>query len=48
MVGLRDGLVELGYREDEDFALSIRFMPGELTALPAAAHGHSGKDVLGR
>ena len=27
IVGLRDGLVELGYQEDVDFALGVRF-PG--------------------
>jgi putative ABC transport system substrate-binding protein len=37
VVGLRDGLLELGYREDEDFVLGIRFTPGDLTALPTAA-----------
>ncbi|MFQ5961084.1 MAG: ABC transporter substrate-binding protein [Candidatus Methylomirabilales bacterium] len=37
MVGLRDGLLELGYRENEDFVLGVRFTQGDLTALPAAA-----------
>ena len=37
IVGLRDGLLELGYREDEDFVLGTRFTRGDLTALPAAA-----------
>jgi len=37
MVGLRDGLLELGYRENEQFVLGIRFTQGDLTALPAAA-----------
>ncbi|MBI3797358.1 MAG: ABC transporter substrate-binding protein [Deltaproteobacteria bacterium] len=37
-VGLRDGLVELGYRENEQFVLGVRFTQGDLTALPAAAH----------
>src|SRR5712692_6168010 len=36
-VGLRDGLLELGYRENEQFVLGIRFTQGDLTALPAAA-----------
>ena len=36
-VGLRDGLVELGYRENEQFVLGVRFTQGNLTALPAAA-----------
>src|SRR5215813_3074782 len=38
VVGLRDGLLELGYRENEQFVLGIRFTQGELAALPAAAH----------
>jgi putative ABC transport system substrate-binding protein len=37
IVGLRDGLVELGYREDKDFFLGVRFTQGDLAALPAAA-----------
>lgn len=37
VVGLRDGLIALGYREDEDFVLGIRFTQGDLDALPAAA-----------
>jgi putative ABC transport system substrate-binding protein len=37
MVGLRDGLLALGYREDEQFAIGVRFTQGDLTALPAAA-----------
>jgi putative ABC transport system substrate-binding protein len=37
MVGLRDGLQKLGYREDEDFFLGVRFTQGNLTELPAAA-----------
>jgi putative ABC transport system substrate-binding protein len=37
IVGLRDGLMELGYREDVDFVFGIRFTQGDLTALPAAA-----------
>ena len=36
-VGLRDGLLALGYREDEQFVLSVRFTRGDLAALPAAA-----------
>src|SRR5215813_6499917 len=36
-VGLRDGLLELGYRENEQFMLGVRFTQGDLTALPAAA-----------
>ena len=37
VVGLRDGLRELGYRENEDFVIGVRFTQGDLTALPAAA-----------
>ncbi len=37
VVGLRDGLLELGYREDEQFVIGIRFTQGDVTALPAAA-----------
>jgi putative tryptophan/tyrosine transport system substrate-binding protein len=35
--GLRDGLRSLGYREDADFVLGVRFTRGDATALPAAA-----------
>ena len=38
VVGLREGLRELGYRENEDFVIGIRFTQGDLTALAAAAH----------
>ncbi len=37
IVGLRDGLLELGYREDKDFVLGVRFTQGDLAALPEAA-----------
>jgi len=37
IVGLRDGLQKLGYREDHDFFLGVRFTQGNLTELPAAA-----------
>jgi putative ABC transport system substrate-binding protein len=37
MVGLRDGLQKLGYREDDDFFLGVRFTQGNLAKLPAAA-----------
>jgi hypothetical protein len=36
-VGLRDGLTELGYLEDRDYFLGIRFTQGNSAALPAAA-----------
>jgi putative ABC transport system substrate-binding protein len=37
IVGLRDGLLALGYREPEQFVLGVRFTQGDQTALPAAA-----------
>jgi putative ABC transport system substrate-binding protein len=37
IVGLRDGLMALGYRENEQFVLGVRFTQGDQTALPAAA-----------
>jgi putative ABC transport system substrate-binding protein len=36
-VGLRDGLVDLGYQENVDFVLGIRFTQGDRTILPVAA-----------
>jgi putative ABC transport system substrate-binding protein len=36
-VGLREGLLALGYREDEQFVLGVRFTQGDLGALPSAA-----------
>ncbi len=48
MVGLRDGLKELGYREDKDFVIGVRFTQGDVAALPAAARGlvQQGIDIL--
>jgi putative ABC transport system substrate-binding protein len=37
IVGLRDGLIALGYREEVDFTLGVRFTQGNLSELPAAA-----------
>ena len=37
IVGLRDGLQELGYREDQDFVIGVRFTQGNPAELPAAA-----------
>jgi putative ABC transport system substrate-binding protein len=37
VVGFRDGLKELGYRENEDFVLGVRFTQGNVGELPAAA-----------
>jgi putative ABC transport system substrate-binding protein len=48
VVGLRDGLVELGYRDNVDFYLGVRFTQGDLAALEAAAHElvQHGVDIL--
>src|SRR5262249_10554041 len=47
MVGLRDGLLGLGYREGEQFVIGVRFTQGDHAALPAAARDlvQSGVDV---
>jgi putative ABC transport system substrate-binding protein len=37
MVGLRDGLLALGYHEEEQFVIGVRFTQGDVDALPAAA-----------
>ena len=37
IVGLRDGLQELGYRENQDFVIGVRFVQGNVAELPAAA-----------
>ena len=37
IVGLRDGLKELGYREEVDFTIGVRFTEGNPAELPAAA-----------
>jgi putative ABC transport system substrate-binding protein len=37
IVGLRDGLLALGYREHEQFDLGVRFTQGDVSALPVAA-----------
>ena len=37
VVGLRDGLKELGYRENQDFVIGVRFTQGNIAALPQAA-----------
>jgi putative tryptophan/tyrosine transport system substrate-binding protein len=37
VVGLRDGLVALGYQEIEQFVIGVRFTQGDLRALPTAA-----------
>ena len=47
-VGLRDGLKGLGYREDQDFVIGVRFTQGDTSALPAAARElvQRGVDIL--
>jgi putative ABC transport system substrate-binding protein len=37
IVGLRDGLQELGYRENEHFVMGVRFTQGDANELPSAA-----------
>jgi putative ABC transport system substrate-binding protein len=37
IVGLRDGLQELGLRENKDFVIGVRFAQGNLAELPEAA-----------
>jgi putative ABC transport system substrate-binding protein len=37
VVQLRQALQALGYRENEDFVIGVRFTQGDLTALPSAA-----------
>jgi len=48
IAGLRNGLVALGYCEDQQFVMGVRFTQGDLAALPAAARElvQAGVDVL--
>ena len=48
IVGLRDGLQELGYREHEQFVIGVRFTQGDAAQLPAAARDlvRLGPDIL--
>jgi putative ABC transport system substrate-binding protein len=48
MVGLRDGLLALGYREGEQFVIGVRFTQGDVALLPEAAQGliRDGADLL--
>jgi putative ABC transport system substrate-binding protein len=39
IVGFRDGLQELGYQENRDFVIGVRFVQGNLAELPEAARG---------
>ena len=48
IVGFRDGLQELGYRENVHFVLGVRFTQGDTAALPGAARElvQQGVDLL--
>ncbi len=48
VVGLRDGLLELGYREDVDFIIGVRFTQGDPQALYPAARAlvRFGVDII--
>ena len=48
IIGLRDGLVALGYREDKDFTIGIRFTQGESGELLTAARElvRRGADII--
>ena len=48
IVGLRDGLKELGYREEVDFTIGVRFTQGSSVELPAAARDlvRRGVDII--
>jgi putative ABC transport system substrate-binding protein len=48
VVGLRDGLEKLGYRENKDFVIGVRFTQGDVAALSTAARElvQRGVDIL--
>ena len=48
VVGLIEGLVAMGYRENEDFVIGVRFTQGDMSALPAAAREmvRDGVDII--
>ena len=48
VVGLIEGLVAMGYRENEDFVIGVRFTQGDISALSAAAREmvRDGVDVI--
>jgi len=48
IIGLRDGLQELGYRENQDFVLGVRFTQGNVAELPEAARAlvQRGVDII--
>ncbi|HXH81907.1 MAG TPA: ABC transporter substrate-binding protein [Candidatus Tectomicrobia bacterium] len=48
IIGLRDGLVAMGYRENEDFVIGVRFTEGRVSELAEAARQlvQRGADIL--
>src|SRR5262245_3460373 len=48
VIGMRDGLQELGHRENEHFVLGVRFTEGKAADLPAAARDlvRRGVDII--
>ena len=48
VVGLRDGLTERGYHENQDFVIGVRFTQGDVASLPQAARElvEQGSDIL--
>ena len=48
IVGLRDGLHALGFRENEHFVIGVRFTEGNLSELPEAARSliQRGSDII--
>jgi len=48
VIGLRDGLRKLGYRENKDFVIGVRFTQGNIAALPEAARDliQQGVDII--
>jgi putative ABC transport system substrate-binding protein len=46
--GFVQGLIDLGYRENEDFVIGVRFTQGDISALPVAAQAmvEAGVDLL--
>jgi putative ABC transport system substrate-binding protein len=48
IAGLRDGLQDLGYRENQDFVIGVRFTQGNVAELPEAARAlvRRGVDII--
>jgi putative ABC transport system substrate-binding protein len=48
LAALVEGLIDLGYHENEDFVIGVRFTQGDISALPAAAKAmvEGGVDLL--